>query len=178
VGKRLDLLRQVVPHVRRIGAMGNPADDVWEPWWRQVQLSADRLQIDVSPVLITNPNELESIFVQLNRRVQALLVAPQVFFGVRRKRVIELILGAKLPSIHERRAVTEAGALMSYGPNYPALLRQGARHVSKILSGAKPTDLPVEQPTEYELVVNLKTAKAIGIAIPESILLRADEVIR
>jgi putative ABC transport system substrate-binding protein len=178
VGKRLDLLKQVAPRVKRIGAMGNPTDKVWEPWWKEVQLSAGPLKIDIIPVLITTPDELELTFLHLNRRVQALLVAPQVFFGVRRKRVVELILTAKLPSIHERRAVTEAGALMSYGPNYSALLRQAARHVDRILKGAKPADLPVEQPTKFELVVNLKTAKVLGITIPESILLRADEVIR
>ena len=178
VEKRLDLLKQVVPRVKRVGALGNPADKVWEPWWTEAQMAARRLQIDIVPVRITTPNELETAFAGLNRRVEALLVAPQVFLGVHRRRVIELISLARLPSIHERRALPEAGALMSYGPNYAALLRQAARHVDKILKGVSPADLPVEQPTQYELVINLKTAKTLGLTIPQSVLARADEVLR
>jgi putative ABC transport system substrate-binding protein len=178
VGKRLDLLKQVVPAVKRVGALGNPTDKVWEPWWKQAQMAARRLHIDLVPVLITTANELESAFTGLDRRVEALLVAPQVFLGTHRRRVIELIALARLPSIHERRALPEAGALMSYGPNYGALLRQAARHVDKILKGTRPADLPVEEPTEYEFVINLKTAKALGLRVPQSVLATANEVIR
>jgi putative ABC transport system substrate-binding protein len=177
-GKRLDLLKQVVSRLRRVGALGHPADPVWEPEWREAQVAASRLAIDIFPVLISTPNELENVFAQLNRHVEALLVAPQAFFAVHRRRIIELELLTRLPAIHERRAFPDAGGLMSYGPNYSALLRKTARHVDKILKGARPADLPVEQPTEYEFVINLKTAKALGITVPESILLRADEVIR
>ncbi|HTS53538.1 MAG TPA: ABC transporter substrate binding protein, partial [Burkholderiales bacterium] len=97
---------------------------------------------------------------------------------VHRRRLIELASLARLPAIYERRAFPDAGGLMSYGPNYAAVVRSAARHVDKILKGTSPADLPVEQPTEYEFVINLKTAKALGLAIPQSVLVRADEVIR
>src|SRR5262249_49114082 len=130
------------------------------------------------PLLVTTLHELEKVFLGLNKRVEALLVAPQAFFSVHVRSIIELENRAKLPAIHETRGFPERGALMSYGPNNVALSFKAARHVDKILRGIRPADLPVEQPTEFELVVNLKTAKALGITIPESILLRADEVIR
>jgi putative ABC transport system substrate-binding protein len=177
-GKRLDLLKQLLPRLKRVGALGYPADKVWEPEWKEAQEAARRLRIDIVPVLITAPNDLEIAFVALNRRVEALLVAPQAFFAVHRRSIIELASRSRLPAIHERRVFPEGGALMSYGPNYAALLRKTARHVDKILKGTEPADLPVEQPTEYELVINLKTAKALGLTIPQSILARADEVIR
>ena len=176
--KRLDLLKQLLPRLKRVGALGYPPDKVWEPEWVQAQEAAQQLRIDIVPVLVTTPGELETAFVGLNRRVDALLVAPQAFFAVHRKRVIELAARAKLPAIHERRVFPDAGALMSYGPNYASLLRKTARHVAKILKGTRPADLPVEQPTEYELVINLRTAKALGLTIPQSVLARSDDVIR
>jgi putative ABC transport system substrate-binding protein len=178
VGKQLDLLKQVVPHLKRVGALGHPADKVWDGVWKEAPAAAHHLSLEISPVLVTTQEELETAFTGLSGRVQALLIAPQVFFSVHRKRLIELTISTRLPTIFERRAFVEAGALMSYGPNYTALFRKAARHVDKILQGASPTDLPVEQPTEYELVINLKTAKALRLSIPQSVLVRADEVIR
>jgi len=177
-GKRLQLLKQVVPRLKHVGALGHPPDNLWEPVWREAQAAAHRLHIDIVPVLISGPNDLEIAFGDLNHRVQALLVAPQLFFSVHRQRLIELASLTRLPAIYELREYADAGGLMSYGPNYSALFRKAARHVDKILRGAKPADLPVEQPTEYELVVNLKTAKALGLTIPQSILVRAEDVIR
>jgi putative ABC transport system substrate-binding protein len=177
-GKRLQLLKQVVPRLKHVGALGHPPDSLWEPVWREAQAAAQRLGIDIVPVLITTPNDLENAFVGLNRRVEALLIAPQLFFSVHRQRLIELASLTRLPAIYELREYPAAGGLMSYGPNYSALFRKAARHVDKILRGAKPADLPVEQPTEYEFVINLKTAKALGLSIPKSVLVRADEVIR
>jgi putative ABC transport system substrate-binding protein len=177
-GKRLQLLKQVVPRLKRVAALGHPADKVWAPSWSEAQAAAQRLRISIVPVLITTPDELKIAFADLNHRVQALLVAPQLFFSVHRRTVIELAALTKLPAIYELRAHPEAGGLMSYGPNYPALHRKAARHVDKILQGIKPADLPVEQPTEYEFVINLRTAKALGLTIPQSVLVRADEVIR
>ncbi len=176
--KQLDLLKQLVPRLKRVGALGHPTDKVWEPYWKEAQVAARRLRINIVPVLITTPNELEPTFAELNRRVEALLFAPQAIFAVHRRRVIELESLTRLPAIHESRDFPDAGALMSYGPNYVALLRKAARHVDKILKGARPADLPVEQPTEYELVINLKTAKALGLTIPQPVLVRANEVIR
>jgi putative ABC transport system substrate-binding protein len=177
-GKRLELLKGVVPRLKHVGALGHPADTVWEPVWREAQGAARHLRIDIVPVLITTPNEFETAFAELNQRVEALLVAPQAFFAVHRRRVIELASLARLPAIYELRAYPDAGGLMSYGPDYPALFRKTARHVDKILKGARPADLPVEEPTEYELVINLKTAKALGLTIPQSVLVTADVVIR
>jgi len=178
VGKQLDLLKQVVPHLKRVGALGHPADKVWDGVWKEAPAAARHLRLEISPVLMTTPEELETAFTDLNQRVQALLVAPQVFFSVHRKRLIELTVSARLPAIYERRALPDAGGLVSYGPNYIALLRKAARHVDKILQGASPADLPVEQPTEYELVINLRTARALHLRIPQPVLVRADDVIR
>ena len=178
VEKQLDLLKQLVPRLKRVGALGNPTDRVWDGVWRAAPGAARRLRIDIVPVLVTTPDELETAFAELNLRVQALLVAPQAFFSVHRRRLIELESLTRLPAVHEHRAFPHAGALMSYGPDYTALCRKAARHVDKILKGARPADLPVEQPTEYEFVINLKTAKALGLTIAQSILLQANEVIR
>ena len=178
VGKQLDLLKQLVPRLRHVGAVGHPADKVWEGVWREAPEAARHLRLDIVPILVTTPAELDTAFADLNRRVEALLFAPQVFFSVNRRKIIELTGSAKLPAIHEHRAFPEAGALMSYGPNYAAVVGKAAGHVDKILRGAKPADLPVEQPTEYELVINLVTAKALGLTIPQPVLVRASQVIR
>ena len=177
-GKRLEFLKQIVPHLKRVGALGYPLDKVWDGIWREAPGAAHRLRLEIVPVLITTPEELETAFAELSRRVEALLVAPQVFFSLHRRKVIELAAMTRLPAIYELRAFPDAGGLMSYGPDYPALFRKAARHVDKILKGARPADLPVEEPTEYEFVINLKTAKAIGLTVPQSVLARADEVIR
>jgi putative ABC transport system substrate-binding protein len=176
--KRFDLLKQIVPHLKRVAALGHPADTVWESTWREAQAAARQLGIDLVPVLVTTPDQLETAFAGLNRRVQALFVASQLLFVVHRRKIIELASLARLPAIYEVHDFPPAGGLMSYGANYLVLSRNAARYVDKILKGARPADLPVEQPTDYELVINLKTAKALGLTIPQSVLLRAKEVIR
>jgi len=178
VGKQLDLLKQVVPHLKRVAALGNPGDTIWELTWREAQAAARQLRIDLIPVLVKTPEESGAALAGLHGRVQALFVAPQLFFVVHLKKVIEVVTLARLPSIYQARAYTAAGGLMSYGTSRRIMLASAARYVDKILKGARPADLPVEQPTEYELVINLKTAKSLGLTIPESIILRADEVIR
>jgi putative ABC transport system substrate-binding protein len=177
-GKQLDLLKQLVPRLKRVGALGHPADKVWELYWKEAQVAARRLKIDIVPVLITTPNELEPAFAELKRRAEAVLCSPQAIFAVHQRKVIELASLTRLPAMHESRDYPKAGALMSYGPDYVALLRKAARPVAKILGGARPADLPVEQPTEYEFVINLKTAKTLGLSIPQSVLATANEVIR
>ena len=178
VGKHLDLLKQLIPKLKRVGAVGNPADKVWDSVWRQAPRAAHRLGIDIIPVLVNTPSEMEAAFTDLNRRVQALYVAPQTFFSVHREKVIELESSSRLPATHELRTFPEAGALMSYGPNYAALFRKAARHVDRILKGTKPADLPVEQPTQYEFVINLRTAALLGLTIPPLILARVDDLIQ
>jgi putative ABC transport system substrate-binding protein len=176
--KRLELLNQLVPRLRRVAALGHPADTVWEPTWRELQAAARQLRIDLVPVLVRTPDQLETAFAGLNRRVQAVFVAPQVLFSIDRRQVIDLASLARLPAIYETRGFPDAGGLMSYGPNYRALYGSAARYVDKILKGARPADLPVEQPTDYELVINLKTAKALGLTIRQSVLLGAKTVNR
>jgi putative ABC transport system substrate-binding protein len=178
VGKRLDLLKQLVPRLKRVAALGNPEDTLWEPVWREAQVAGRQLGIDLVPVPITAGHQLEIAFKVLGSRVQALFVAPQPAMFVHRRRIIELAALARLPAVYEFRTYVADGGLMSYGPNYPALYRKAARHVDRILKGARPADLPVEQPTEWALVINLKTAKALGLTIPGSLLLRADELIK
>jgi putative ABC transport system substrate-binding protein len=178
VARQLDLLKELVPRLKRVGAVGHPADKVWDGVWSKAPAAARQLQIEVVPVLIRTPNDFETAFAGLNSRVQALLISPQAFFSAHRRRLIELELSSRLPAIHEFRGFPDEGALMSYGPDYPAIVRKAVRHVDKILRGARPADLPVEQPTEYEFVINLKTAKALGLTIPQVLLERANAVIR
>jgi len=111
--KRLDMLKQLIPQLKRVGALGDPSDKVWEPEWRQAQEAAQKLHIEVIPLLVATPEDLETVFVGLNRRVEALLVAPQAFFAVHRRTIIELESLAKLPAMHERRVFPDAGALIS-----------------------------------------------------------------
>jgi putative ABC transport system substrate-binding protein len=177
-GKRLELLKQIVPGLKRVGVLGDPADPLWEPVWREAQASARRQQIDVVPVLVTTQAQLETAFADLGVHVQALHVAPQALFFVHLRRLVGLAYQARLPASYELRAYPEAGGLMSYGPSHVALSRSAARYVDEILRGVKPGDLPVQQPTVYELVINLKTARAMGLTVSQSLLLLADEVIR
>jgi len=177
-GKRLDLLKQVVPHLKRVAVLGDTASTLWEPIWSEVQVAARQLQIELVPVLITTPTQLDSAFDKLNRRVEAVYVAPQPLFWVHRHKVIELASKARLPAIYEWRTFAEAGGLMSYGPSFVALNRNAAYQIDKILRGARPADLPVEQPTVYEFVINFKAAKVLGLTISQSVLLSADEILR
>jgi putative ABC transport system substrate-binding protein len=178
VEKQLDLLKQLIPDLKRVGAVGNPADKVWDSVWKEAPEAARRLGVDIIPVLVNTPSEMEAAFINLNRRVQALYVAPQMFFSLLRQKIIELESLSRLPATHELRMFPDNGALLSYGPNYAALFRKAAHYVVRILKGARPADLPVQQPTEYELVINLRTAKLLGLTIPPLILARANAVIQ
>ena len=178
-GKRLELLREVVPGLRRLAIMvdvGYPgAATVQE--MGEVQAAARALGVDVAPLEIRRAADIASAFEALRLRADALYVVGDALVNANRTRIITFALGARLPAIFYSRDFVQAGALMSYGPNYSDMLRRAADLVDKILRGTKPGDIPVEQPTKFEFVLNLTTAKAIGLTIPESILLRADEVI-
>jgi putative ABC transport system substrate-binding protein len=178
LGKQFDLLKQLVPNLMRIGVMGDPSDKVWDGIWSQAPEAARRLSIDIIPVFVKTPADMDRAFSDLNRRVQALVVAPQLLFSVYRRQIIELAAKARLPATYEMRQFPDSGALMSYGPNYAALFRRAAHFVDRILKGAKPADLPVEQPTEYELVINERTARELGLIIPPSILARVNDLVR
>jgi putative ABC transport system substrate-binding protein len=176
VGKRLELLREVVPGLRRLAVMANTEPgNVLE--MGEVQAAARTLGLDVATFESQRAENIASAFEALTGRAEALYVASDPLLNSNRIRINTLALGARLPTMHGFRDYVEAGGLMSYGPNFPDLFRRAAEFVDRILRGAKPGDIPVEQPTKFELVINLTTAKALGLKIPESFLLRADEVI-
>ena len=175
-GKRFQLLSEVVPRLRRLAMAytGSP-DTVSEVG--EVQAAARTLGLEVAAFEIRRAEDIAPAFEAIRHRADALYVAPDALFVTNRTRIITLAPTARLPMIVNVRDWVQAGALMSYGPAFPALFRRAAEYVDKILRGAKPGDIPVEQPTNFELIVNLTTAKALGLTIPESFLLRADELI-
>jgi putative ABC transport system substrate-binding protein len=175
-GKRLELLREAVPGLRRLAVLANInyAASVIE--MSQVQAAARTLGLEVVALEIRRADEIARALA-LKDRAEALYVTADPLLNTNRIRIITLANVARLPTITNQREFVEPGSLMSYGPNYPDLFRRAGDLVSKILHGAKAADLPVEQPTKFDLVINLTTAKALDLTIPESFLLRADEVI-
>ena len=176
-GKRLELFREVVPGLRRLGIMGNIGTPVVVLEMREVQASARALGLEVATSEIRQAEDIAPAFDALRDRVDGLQVCTDPLVSTNRIRIGTLALGARLPTMHGQRENVEAGGLLSYGPNFPDLFRRAADYVDKILRGTKPTDLPVEQPTKFDLVINLTTAKALGITVPPMLLGRADEVI-
>jgi putative tryptophan/tyrosine transport system substrate-binding protein len=176
-GKRVELLREVVPGLRRLAIMVNVDDPGAVLDMRQVQATARTLGLDVVTSEIRRGEDIAPAFAALEGRADALYVCGDALVNTNRIRINTLAVGARLPTMHGFREYVEAGGLMSYGPNFPDLFRRGADYVDKILRGTKPSDIPVEQPTKFDFVVNLTTAKSIGLGIPESFLARADEVI-
>ena len=176
--KGLELLRSVVPAVTRIAILWHPGTPSAAPGLKALEEPARRLQLELQPVGARSAAELEGAFAAMARaRAQGVLVlATPIFFG-ERQRLGELAIAHRLPTMFQVREYAEAGGLMSYGADFADLYRRGASHVDKILRGAKPADLPVEQATKFDLVINLKTAKALGLTIPPSLLQRADQVI-
>jgi putative ABC transport system substrate-binding protein len=178
-GKSLELLTDLVPGVTRIAVFWNPSNPVLPVVFRETQLAAEKLNIRLQSVGVSDPNDFESAFAAITQeRPGALLVLQDLVFQTHRKRIVELVAKTGLPAMYERKAWVDVGGLMSYGVSFPDNFRRAAAFVDKILKGAKPADLPVEDPTKFELIINLKTAKAIGLTVPQSVLLRADHVIR
>ncbi len=176
-GKRLALLREVVPGLRRLAIMVNPGAPAAVLEMSEVEATAKTLGLDIATFEIRRADDIAPAFEALKGRAEALYVAPDPLLTTNRLRINILALGARLPTMHGFRDYVEAGGLISYGANFPDLFRRAADYVDKILRGAKPADIPAEQPTKFDLVINLTTAKALGLTIPESFLLRADEVI-
>ena len=174
-GKRLQLLLEVVPNLRRLAIMVNLSNRGLEEM--EVEAAARTLGLEAIPLEIRRPADIAPAFDSLQGRAQALYVVNEALTNNNRVRIHTLSLAARLPTLHGVRDNVEAGGLMSYGPNNNDLFRHAADYVDKILRGAKPADLPVEQPTRFELVVNLTTAKALGLTLSEAFLTRADEVI-
>jgi putative ABC transport system substrate-binding protein len=176
-GKRLELLRQVVPGLSRVAIMGNVGNPFTVLELGEVQAAASTLGLEVDTLEIQQAQDIAPAFEALKGRAGALYVCIDALVSTNRIRIDTLAVGAGLPTIYGSRDYVEAGGLMSYGANYPDQFRRAADFVDKILRGAKPADIPVEQPTRFDLVVNLTTAKALGLTIPPAILDLADEVI-
>jgi putative ABC transport system substrate-binding protein len=177
-GKRVELLREVVPQLRRLAILvdfGNP-QSVLE--MGEVQAAARMLGIEVAPLAIRRAEDIAPAFEALKPQADALYVVTNALINANRTRIITLALGARLPTIFNTRDLVQAGGLMSYGPKNSDLFRHSADYVDKILRGMKPGDIPVEQPTKFEFVINLTTAKALGVTVPSSLLARAEEVIQ
>jgi ABC-type uncharacterized transport system substrate-binding protein len=176
-GKRIELLRDVTPRLRRLGVMANIDNPSVVLDVGEVRAAAQTLGLDVISADIRRASDIAGAFSALAGRADALYVAGDPLVTTNRARLAILAASARMPTMHPNRENVEAGGLMSYGPNLPDLHRRAADFVDKILRGAKPTDLPVEQPTKYDLVINLITATAIGLDVPPTLLARADEVI-
>jgi putative ABC transport system substrate-binding protein len=176
-GKRLELLREVVPGLRRLAIMGNVDNPFSVLELGEVHAAAGTLGLEVHTLEIQRAQDIAPAFEALKGRADALYVCIDALVETNRTRINSLALGARLPTMHGSRDFVEAGGLMSYGANIPDQFRRAADYVDKILRGAKPGDIPVEQPTKFDFVINLTTAKALGLEIPPTLLARADEVI-
>jgi putative ABC transport system substrate-binding protein len=175
--KQLELLAETVPQARRVAILSNPANPNHEVWMAEVRRAGQLLGVQLQFIEARDPTDFDGAFATMAKeRAAALLIVSDPVFLVHRVRLAEFATRSRLPSLGYRELV-EAGGLMSYGPSLPDLARRSASYVDKILKGARPTDLAVEQPTKVELVINLKTAKALGLAVPPSLLARVDEVI-
>ena len=176
-GKRLELLREVVPGLRRVAIMANSGNPFTVLELGEVRAAAGTLGLELVTLEIRHAQDIVPAFEALKGRSEALYVCTDALINTNRIRINILAVGARLPTMHGSRDYVETGGLMSYGVSFPDLFRRAADYVDKILRGAKPGDIPVEQPTKFDLIINLTTAKALGLTIPELILLRANELI-
>ena len=177
-GKRLQLLTEIVPGLARVAVLSNPLNPSIVRIVEQTKAAAQSLGVEIHVAEVQAPDKFGSAFVAItSAHAGALIVLPDPLLYGQHPRTVTFAAASHLPTLFPEKEVAEAGGLIAYGPSIPASFRRAAAYVDKILRGAKPADLPVEQPTTFELVVNLQTARAIGVTIPTSILLRADEVI-
>ena len=178
-GKRLELLKEAIPNVIRVAALWNPANPAQELVWKEIQAAAQELRLRLQSLEVRSANDFDIAFeAALRERAQALIPSPEPLINTQLKRIVEFAAKNRLPAMYGGPEVVDAGGLMSYAPNYTEQYRRAAVYVVKILKGTKPADLPVEQPTKFEFVINLKTAKQIGLTIPPNVLARADRVIK
>jgi putative ABC transport system substrate-binding protein len=178
VGKQLELLKAVVPKVSRVAILRHPDNPASAAQLREAEGAAQALGVRLQTLEARSPQEIDGAFAAMTReRAGSLLIIPDTLFWSQRRQIVELAVKRRLPSMRIGEAYAEAGGLMSYGPSYLDLERRAATFVDRILKGANPADLPVAQPTKFELVINLKTAKAIGLTIPQPLLQRADRII-
>jgi putative ABC transport system substrate-binding protein len=178
-GKRLELLKEMVPKLSRVAVLWDPGNDASTLSWKEVQSPALQLSLHLHSLEARSAKDFERAFEDAAKaRVGALAVMPAQLFGANLKRIVELATKSRLPSIWHLSEFTESGGLAAYGPDRSDQFRRAATYVDKILKGAEPADLPVEQPTKFEFVINLKTAKQINVTIPPNVLVRADRVIK
>jgi putative tryptophan/tyrosine transport system substrate-binding protein len=176
-GKRLALLREVVPKLRRVAFMGNIDNPVVPQEMREVQAAASTIGLEVATFPTRRTQDIVPAFEDLKHRTEAIYLASEGVVDANRLRINILALGARLPTIWSQQELVEAGGLMSYGPSFPDQWRRAGDYVDKILRGAKPADIPVEQPTKFDFVLNLLVAKALALEVPPTLVARADEVI-
>jgi len=178
-GKRLELLKEAVPKISRVAMVFNPEGQVPTQGYEPLKAIAQSLKISVEPLEIRKPNEIDKTFAVIPKsRVDALILESDPVFNINRQKVIALAAKNRLPAMYPERRWAEDGGMMAYGTDLIEVANRAAIFVDKILKGANPADLPVEQPTKFELTINLKTAKQIGVTIPQSVLFRADKVIK
>ena len=178
-GKQLELLKEIAPKLSRVAVLGNATQPGHPQALREINVAADGLGVQLQYLEVGAPKDIETAFRAVSKeRADAVLVLGGPVLFSQRKQVIELALKSRLPTIYARPEYVEDGGLVFYGPSYTDLFRRAATYVDKILKGAKPADLPVEQPKKFELIINLKTAKQIDVMIPPNVLVRADKVIK
>jgi putative ABC transport system substrate-binding protein len=173
-GKSLELVREVLPSAKRVAALADPSNAFTKPFLEQIHLAARGLAFDIDVVMMRAPEEFEAAFADMaNKRIDAAVVQPTL----PRPPIVKLVQQHKLPAVSGNRAFADAGGLMSYAGSLADRYRNAVPYVDRILKGTKPADLPVQQPTKFELVINLKSARALGVTVPPTLLARADEVI-
>ena len=173
-GKSLELIREILPSASRVAALADPTNPFTKPFLEQIQLAGRTMGIEIQVVMVRGTEEFDAAFAEMERnRMDAVIVQPTL----PRARIVDLVQKHRLPAVSGNRAFAAAGGLMSYAGSLVDRYRNAAPYVDKILKGAKPADLPVQQPTKFELVINLKAARALGLTVPPSLLTRADEVI-
>jgi putative ABC transport system substrate-binding protein len=178
-GKRLELLKEAFPKLARVAVLWNAADLGMSLKFREIELAAQALRVAVQASAVREPKDFDGVFSEMIRqRPDALFVITDPLTSLNRKQLVELATKSRLPAMYENSPYVDAGGLMAYGPSQAENLQRALHHVGKILKGAKPAELPIEQPTKFELIINLKAAKQIGLTIPPNVLARADKVIK
>jgi putative ABC transport system substrate-binding protein len=178
-GKNLELLKEIAPKVSRVAVLWDPDNPANAIVLKETHAAAKKLGVQLQALPVRDAHAFDAAFTAvIKERATALLALHNLLFFAHRSRIIDFGIKNRLPVVYNRREYVEAGGLMSYGTNFRDNFRRAATFVDKILKGARPTDLPVEEPTKYELIINMKTARALGLTIPQTLLLRADEVIQ
>jgi putative tryptophan/tyrosine transport system substrate-binding protein len=176
--KQLELLKEIIPRLSRVAVLGSVIHPGTAQSLQEMELVARPLKVQLQNLNVVDPKDIEAAFGAARKeRVDALLVLTSIATNLHQRQILDLAVKNRLPAIYYTMEWVEAGGLLAYGTSYADLFRRAATYVDKILKGAKPYDLPVEQPTKFELAINLRTARALGLTIPQSVLLRADRVI-